>query len=376
MRREMEKFDTMTKTLQDGMTEAHYGGRTIAYLAPVKLLLILAVVMIHSNVSVPSSSRGTLGGEIVSFLFSQTCAVAVPLFFIISGYLFFLGVKRFDEKVYKRKILNRLHTLLIPYLSWNLICAIIFYVKVKFLGYDGLGLFEDGHIIWPKYLYGFISIERVGMPFAMAFWFIRNLIVFVVLSPVFYFIARRTWLLLLFFALNCVSTVNIYYSELFLFGAALSIRDIRLDFARGKVAVVLSLVIFVLSTIAIQPLMQSQLNKPLFLMQQISGLVLIVNFAKGTDRYFRKGVGLLLCNATFFIYSVHQCFSSVVKRVWLGIFGDETLPEVVASMVMTFGSLLVISVIIYMVMLRLTPRLLSVLTGGRGMNLKFNNKSA
>ncbi len=46
---------------------------------------------------------------------------AVPLFFMISGFLFFVGVNKFDTATYKCKILSRARTLLIPYLIWNLI---------------------------------------------------------------------------------------------------------------------------------------------------------------------------------------------------------------------------------------------------------------
>ena len=44
---------------------------------------------------------------------------AVPLFFIISGFLFFRTA--YTQLDVKRKLYNKVHTLLVPYLLWNLI---------------------------------------------------------------------------------------------------------------------------------------------------------------------------------------------------------------------------------------------------------------
>ena len=45
--------------------------------------------------------------------------IAVPMFFIISGYLFFANIKTLDKEAYTRKISSRIKSLLLPYLAWN-----------------------------------------------------------------------------------------------------------------------------------------------------------------------------------------------------------------------------------------------------------------
>ena len=47
--------------------------------------------------------------------------VAVPMFFFISGYLFFLCKGEFTFDVWKSKIKRRVVTLHVPYLLWNAI---------------------------------------------------------------------------------------------------------------------------------------------------------------------------------------------------------------------------------------------------------------
>ena len=59
--------------------------------------------------------------EFLKLLVSQTLVkVAVPVFFIMSGYLFFANVEEWNMQVYKSKMLRRAKTLLLPYLVWNL----------------------------------------------------------------------------------------------------------------------------------------------------------------------------------------------------------------------------------------------------------------
>ena len=63
--------------------------------------------------------------EFLKLLVSQTLVkVAMPVFFIMSGYLFFANVGKWNLATYKKKTLRRVKTLLIPYLIWNLLMAI------------------------------------------------------------------------------------------------------------------------------------------------------------------------------------------------------------------------------------------------------------
>ena len=51
------------------------------------------------------------------------CAVqvAVPVFFFISGFLFFQGVTKMNRDIYHSKMIRRFHSLLIPYILWSLV---------------------------------------------------------------------------------------------------------------------------------------------------------------------------------------------------------------------------------------------------------------
>lgn len=69
------------------------GKEHLAYIGPLKFLLILGVIIIHSNIAGNGAPFANAGLEIASFVSSQLGNAFVPSFFIISGYLFFLTDK-------------------------------------------------------------------------------------------------------------------------------------------------------------------------------------------------------------------------------------------------------------------------------------------
>ena len=153
----------------------------------IKPFLLLGVVSIHSNVLTPGEVYLSSFGRDVELLLSSTLTrICVPAFFIISGYLFFLNLNNFNLRTYNRKLYRRFYSLVIPYILWNLISLFIQIIKIKYLGFPNHGLFENGSIQWTKVFEGFYNYVD-GYPFAFAFWFIRNLMIFVLLSPLAYF---------------------------------------------------------------------------------------------------------------------------------------------------------------------------------------------
>lgn len=76
--------------------------------------LALVIVIVHALPLAPSPS--IMDGLIMAFLKEQS----VPIYYFISGYVFFLGIE-LTKGVYLKKIKNRIRTLLIPYLIWNLL---------------------------------------------------------------------------------------------------------------------------------------------------------------------------------------------------------------------------------------------------------------
>lgn len=101
-------------------------------LSAVKFPLILAVVCIHVQ---NSPIQGTFDWYFVKFWGEGIGRIGVPLFFFISGVMFFCNVEKgisigsFMKEVLLNKVKRRLRTLLIPYIIWNIVAYVFFTIK-------------------------------------------------------------------------------------------------------------------------------------------------------------------------------------------------------------------------------------------------------
>lgn len=98
--------------------------KTIMFL---RFPLIIAVVLIHTNFN-GLTMNGTLWvseGQFPTYdlvyhvVSNELARIAVPLFFFISGFLFFYH-SDFSKEIYRKKLKKRIRTLLIPYMFYPL----------------------------------------------------------------------------------------------------------------------------------------------------------------------------------------------------------------------------------------------------------------
>ena len=100
---------------------------------------------------------------------------AVPLFFVISGFLFFRNIKSTNDAIEKLK--RRVYTLLIPYLLWNLI-----YYAIHLFLKPGSGI-SINELLEAAFTYKYNP----------AFWFMYQLILLSIISPVLYYLLNMCW---------------------------------------------------------------------------------------------------------------------------------------------------------------------------------------
>lgn len=113
---------------------------------------------------------------------SMLCRVATPLFFFVSSLLFFKGCT-FDEL--ERKYKSRIHSLLIPYILWNIIFVAIFFILAHvpvFASQMNLGSILNS----PKEI-----IMAILNSYHTDLWFVKNLMFYSLLAPVFLILFRN-----------------------------------------------------------------------------------------------------------------------------------------------------------------------------------------
>lgn len=163
-------------------------------LGSLRFPLIVGVVFIHAYGTEVRLSGGTVGmaepGFLLDFLrnlLSQGIArIAVPTFFLMSGYFFFLDFS-WSSEAYKSKLLSRSRTLLIPYLFWNFFGLIAVWtaqsLPVTQSFFAGSMPNLPSLDAWQR-LDAMIGATR--LPILYQFWFIRDLMVLVLLAPIAY----------------------------------------------------------------------------------------------------------------------------------------------------------------------------------------------
>ena len=199
-------------------------------------------------------------GAFESFFTQYVCAVAVPAFFVISGILFFKGLDaatdfRTLRSAYFSKLRRRIYSLLIPFLLWNLI-AILFEMiphldVYEFTPLNLLAGFYDAH-------YSFVQ-SASHSPMNFPLWYIRDLMMCCLLSPLIFVIVRKTGvilpaLILILWILRIKSPVTGFSTDsiaFFSLGGCFSIRRFDPASLSGKTCAWLSGIGIVIALILI-----------------------------------------------------------------------------------------------------------------------------
>ena len=182
--------------------------------------LAILVVFVHgfgADIDVSELHVSGLTGlalyDYIRLFFSVVIArSAVPIFFIISGYLLFLKVEEYNKTVYISKLRKRWHSLVIPYFSW-IVLLILWTLMFKVGGillhgkpWTGiLDYFQNNgylHMLWDSSVWEerttWLGIETHNSgPVLLPFWYMRDLIMMVVISPAIYWLIKKAKIIFL-----------------------------------------------------------------------------------------------------------------------------------------------------------------------------------
>lgn len=298
--------------------------------------------------------------------------VAVPMFFLFSGYLFFFRVDTMTTGVYLRRLRSRCRSLLVPYLFWNLLLFAAFYIL-------------DGHVqinhegrdtpfplcLWTTSFH----TDTLNFPLSGQFWFIRDLMVCVVLSPIIYFLIYRTrhfgiallaaaWFV--GFEIPVAGYCGASMAALFFFSLGGWCARHRADMAATAVdmrffGLLWPFLIAVQFITLPEPL--STITERLMI---FSGIVFCLAAAAWfVERRSVRPVPLLAASS-FFIFAYHPYWGqSMFRRLLMAVV--QPVSDAGYCAVYLIGTLLTIltGVLIYWLLARYLPRFTSLITGGR-----------
>lgn len=272
---------------------------------------------------------------------------------------------KFTFSLYKNKLRSRYRTLFVPYVVWNIILYCEFLFKVYILGYPSYGIIDGDTVNRWKMLEGFVYIEQAGgLPYAFAFWFIRNLMVFIILSPLVWLVARKWWIAVAVLVLQHVFYIRFYFMEWFIIGAALSLNGFNPEKIRIRnlAAAALGIITLLTALARFNISMPGGADKFLFCVEVMAATSFLYYLSARISRSHDRPLLHTATSSTFFIYAFHQCFCFLCVKIWASIFGYATLASCLTIFCCAFFTTSGISFAMYLLLKKFSPRLLNLLT--------------
>lgn len=341
--------------------------------------LILAVVFIHAYGNTVNLSNGEIGAQsssllvdvVTNFVSQGVARIAVPIFFLLSGFLFFSG---FDWSAdgYFKKLKSRSKTLLIPFLFWNVFTLLVFALGQLLPVTKGF-FPRDSALIAEYRLFDYFDaiFGITHSPIAYQFWFIRDLMVLVLLTPVIRWVIKTLpasffasvfvcWVMSIWPVMTPSSEALLFFAS----GCFLAMNKKRLFFTDGipawvGVAYLLLVLVDVLS-------MGYGGHVYLYRFCILLGVLLSLMYTKFVETSPWLRSILLNCeSASFFVFAVHNPSLIILKKLLYKAL-DPHSPWLILTLYFAVPTLVVIAALAcYRVLTALLPRFTSVITGGR-----------
>ncbi len=296
-----------------------YDNRLSAAITWLRFPLIFMIIMLHCYSVVRLEGERVFYFESIYPFALWLGETGVPAFFFISGYLFYLS-----KKSYKQKLKTRFHTLFIPYLLWNTI-ILAFYIIAFATGHpqdinhNSIAdyTFTDYiRLYWDRGSYD----NGNFVPLLCPFWYIRNLLIMSILSPLLFYIIK--YLSKFFLLVVTIWWMSLYHNAFipqtilfFSLGAYFSILNINplMKVTTNNKWFYSLFILFAMSDIATHSFLSSpwslQIHR-LSLLFNIPAFILIADYCIRKNFLFD-----FLPHAAFIVFAVHYPIVVVLRKL-------------------------------------------------------------
>lgn len=347
----------------------NYAQRMSAAISWLRFPLIFLIIMLHCySVVKLNGPRDTYFKTIYPFSL-WLGETGVPGFFFISGYLFFLS-----KKTYIQKLSTRIHTLLVPYLLWNTILLSLYLIayvagypqNINYRSIAEYDFIDFVRLFWDRGTFD----NGNFVPLLCPFWYIRNLLIMSLLSPLFYYIIKygREWFLIIVSVWWMMTYHNAFIPQTILFfslGAYFSILSINpLEWiTNNKKLILILFAIFALSDIAMHTIYGTPINLQahrLALIFNIPALLLLADFC------IRRGCSSkLLPNAAFIVFAVHYPIVVLLRKFCATQFATTSDLTHIVLYVICVTIATIVSLLIYLILDKYFVNIKNILSGNR-----------
>ncbi len=338
----------------------------------LRLPLIIGIVTLHSTIN----SVGYADKFFQTFISETWGGSAMPFLFIISGFLFFRNFN-LSLNSYLEKLKSRFWTLLVPYLFWNLAVVALVLIVLNIPATTSL---IQGH--YKEYIkdYSFANLidcfigYRNGYPISYHFWYVRDLIAMVILSPVFLLVARKIpylglallvapWLLQL-----QIGFINIYWvgPVFFYLGCLIAVQKLDLTWLNRRKKIIIGL--YLAMTVVLAIMRTFGIETFFYLFQGCTRIVGTMAIWCASDLIAGKlqKVCLNLSGLAFFVYAAHEPTVTAFKEIFERLSKNPNSITVMVHYLLILTLATLVTLAAGSLLQRYTPKFFQLITGARG----------
>lgn len=333
---------------------------------------VLVIMMLYVHGIYNESELFRMSYIVKSIISRLSYRVINPTYFSISGFLFFYGINAMADCFPKMK--KRIHTVLIPFILWNLIVVLenlIFYqipFSSEFFNFNLLDKYNDISAV----IYNLLIC-----PAGFHLWFLRDLIEYIVISPIIYLLIKKfSWYLpviLLVLTPPLMHFFNLEHLDIafFALGGTIAMKsDLQSVKAfLSKRIVVISAVVYLGLSFTWDFFLPNHFSgdEYLSILFSVCGMITIWRGYDGLSQitnFENNHLLLTLTNYSFFIYLFHEPIFFVIMQLGTSIFGFSST-SLSLLYIINPALLIILAIIVAKIIKTIVPSFYSVLTGGR-----------
>ena len=290
------------------------------------------------------------------------------MFFFFASYLQFS-----KNDSYPVLLKKKAKSLFVPYILWTIITVLLYFIAqsipqaAPFFQNTNNTVRNWSFFDWVKVF----TYHKNELPLVYQFWFLRDLMIFIIISPVLKFLCKKLPGMILFFVPICMLKeipvfVTVSYSALFYYLAGYYCVEYKIDFFKiaDKIKIYEYLVLIILSVVF------SLVFDGKYAFGTISTFISCLFFLKISFYFVRseKVYGILkyFAGFSFWLYAVHAPFiSTVINKISQRIISLHGILCLVQFLLAAFLTI-TIGLVLGILLKKICPKLFALLTGGRG----------
>lgn len=348
-------------------------------ISALRTILSFQVVFLHAAITGLTSQEliASYDGPFAVYKYVSTVSIiitriAVPLFFIISGYLFFINYKN-TPLDYKSKIKARTRHLLQPIIIWTTLYLLLYYIAQNYT-YTA-NLFSGNNLLiadykWKDFIDAYFGIFNNGTLFVGQFWFLRNLFIICLFSPIIWYLYKYTknyglYALFVIWFFHEQLMINIFTIDTFFFftfGAWLALGKYDIEKflkERGKWFYPLYLIALVATMI----LQESPYQHFFYLSCIFFGIICTSHICLILVERGKAQILVSLSAGSFFCFILHQQIQMFLKRGLYKLLKPDSSFSMILLYFLIPSLIIVICYLLFNYLNKAHPNLLAILTG-------------